>query len=199
MAGLWSIGDCPQVIFPVDTGILCHSLVMVIRPKPKPPKREKKKKPVSRRKKTRRQILELRADRLVREIVLARDADCVCLPPKNGHSDVMQPGHLISRGRKAVRWSLWNVHKQCSSCNLLHEFFPEKFTKWFIEEFGESVYMVLVDDSDDLIDCNTKYLERMVAGLEEVKKHQIENPKWKPYLNQEEIIEKTWRKENESS
>lgn len=136
----------------------------MIRPKPKPVKTIKIKR---RKKKTNKQVLELKADRLVREIVLIRDRSCVCPPPKNGHSAVMQPGHLISRGKKSLRWDLRNVHCQCSSCNLTHEFAPERYTQWFIEEFGAEEYAQLVKESMMVLDTyGVDVLEKIIIGLE---------------------------------
>lgn len=140
-------------------------------------------------------FLETKADRLVRDIVMLRDFRCVCPPPvKNGHSNVMQPGHLITRGRKYVRWDLLNVHVQCSSCNLLHNHFSEIYTKWFIVEFGEEAYIKLVDDSGRMSKLRTPDLRVLCDELEKILAYQREHPNWRPYFRQMDILSGEWSK-----
>lgn len=172
----------------------------MINPKPKPQKREKKGKvkkkvdlPAKRkyRKKSEFQKLEIEADRIIRQIVLLRDYGLCCCPePEGGHSGVLQAGHLITRGKKSVRWDLWNVNVQCSSCNMLHEHYAERYTSWFILEFGSKRYMDLVERSAIVRKIPEIEMRQLCAGLNSLLVSlQIEELNPDEYrLTQEEII-----------
>ena len=151
--------------------------------KPKPSKADR---PKRRKKKTERQLWERRLDGLVREIVLARDGFCVC--PSNKHTQIMQPGHLITRGRESVRWDLYNVNCQCSGCNLMHEYYPEIYTNWFIGRFGEDRYGQMVQDSITVSKLTIDQLETLYMNLIEVQKKQERDPKYRPYITQKELV-----------
>ena len=162
----------------------------VINPKPKPAKKEKPKKKRSVRK---RPIIMLQeqADRLVRRIVLIRDDElCVCPEPKHGHSQNMQAGHLVTRAKKSVRWDLWNVSVQCSGCNMLHEYQPERYTRWFIEKFGSKTWLDLIERSSHIQKYSTEYMEDLIVGLEGLYKgiQAFPGAKQEYYLTQEEIV-----------
>jgi hypothetical protein len=159
--------------------------------KPKPVKAIKAKK---RKKKTNRQLLERQADSLVREIVLKRDRFCVCPAPKNGHGNVRIPGHLISRTRKSVRWSLLNTNEQCNSCNYIHEHRPEIYTQWFIRTFGFERYQTLVETGDKSDKLSVEQLQILCNELTAIKSRQEIDKDFKPRFTQEEIIVGDWRK-----
>jgi hypothetical protein len=165
-------------------------------PKPKPIKVLRTKK---RKKKTNRQLLEKQADTLVREIVLKRDGFCVCPSPKNGHGNVRTPGHLISRTRQSLRWSLLNTNEQCQSCNFLHEHKPEIYTAWFIRQFGSETYQKLVNDAEDVGKLSVEQLQTLCGELIAIKSCQEIDKTFKPRYTQEEILSGDWRKENEMS
>lgn len=157
------------------------------------PKPEKKKKSTKKRRITPAIRLKYEeADRIVKKILVIRDGmTCVCPEPKSGHSHIMQNGHLITRGKKSVRWDLWNTHLQCSSCNLLHEHQPERFTKWFIEEFGINRWMDLVERSSILWKPTEKNMDQVIAGLNSIliKLQTSQNlDKEEYYLSQRQII-----------
>lgn len=59
-------------------------------------------------------------DKLVGDIVKARDVTCVCC----GTSRNLSPGHLFSRVAYSTRWDLDNVFCQCIPCNFRHESDP---------------------------------------------------------------------------
>ena len=162
---------------------------MNINPKPKPIKREKSK---PRKKKTSRQIIEKKLDELVREIVLARDHACVCPSPEKGHSDVRQCGHLFTRSKKSVRWSLVNCQCQCSSCNLLHEFNPHRYVMSFIHKFGLCKYQELYRDAETPSLLKTYELEELYEQLSVIRERQKNEPEWLPYFSQKDIISGAW-------
>lgn len=164
-------------------------LIRVI-PKPKPVKIKHKKRKV----KTSRQLLELQLDQIVREIVLARDSGCVCAPPKNGHSIILQPGHLISRKNKLTRWDLYCVNCQCSSCNLLHNYKPEIYTQWFLEKWGVETYTALVFEARGVGKYQEYELIELLEQLRKIRQKQIEDLTFKPYFTQKEILSGAWEK-----
>jgi hypothetical protein len=159
--------------------------------KPKPIKEVKVRKP--RKKKSSRQLYERELDTLVRSIVIFRDKFCVCPPPKNGHSVVLQPGHLITRGKESVKWDLRNVHCQCSGCNLTHEFRPERFTNWYIQRFTADSYMTLVADSEEVCKMSVDELMELRSQLTEIHRCQLEDKLFKPYFTQKQILTGEWR------
>lgn len=159
--------------------------------KPKPEKIEKKKRKYKKRPVLVRKYDE--ADRIVKMILMIRDwGICNCPEPDGGHSHVLQNGHLISRGKKSVRWDLWNTHLQCSSCNLLHEHQPEIFTKWFIIEFGSKRWLDLVERSTKVEKITEKDIDQIIAGLNSILISLQLNPdnfvRSEYYLTQEEIM-----------
>lgn len=158
-----------------------------MQPKLKPTKQAKPKK---RKKKTERQLAEIRLDALVKEIVLLRDGRCVCPPPVKGHTQQRTPGHLISRGKESVKWDLYNVHEQCSGCNARHEHYPEIFTAWFVREFGRDAYIDLEARSYKIAKLTLDDLETLEFELTEILKT---SPK--PYFTQKEILSGEWRKQ----
>ena len=100
--------------------------------------------------------LEKKLDELVKEIVFKRDRyGCVTCPiwrgikfDKHIMSDIMQPGHYITRGAKTVRWDLRNVYKQCKTCNFLHEIHPEVLAKYVVATLGQKGFDELVRDGN---------------------------------------------------
>jgi len=158
--------------------------------KPKPLKADRKKSGKKRKKKTERQQLEIDLDNLVKAIVLERDGGCVCPPPENGHSRVRQPGHLFTRGHESIKWDLFNVHEQCSSCNGRHVYHTKYYRWWFVDNFGESELNRLDRDARESIKMSIDDLETLYIELIEIQKLQ---PALKPYFTQKEILSGAWR------
>lgn len=148
-----------------------------------------------RHKKSSRQLYEKELDMLIRKIVLLRDVSCVCPAPKNGHSVVLQPGHLITRGKMGTRFSLVNTNCQCSSCNLLHEFQPERYTSWFIDRFGVGEYAALVDASESVTKLSIDDLMELRTQLTAIYEKQQEEKTFKPRFSQRQILSGEWRNE----
>jgi hypothetical protein len=146
---------------------------------------------MKRKKKTPRQLAEIRLDKLVKEIVLMRDGGCVCPSPVKGHQTTRTPGHLISRGKESVKWDLWNVHEQCSGCNARHEYYPEIFTAWFIRKFGGGAYEELESRSYKVAKLTLDDLETLEFELTEILKWQERGKK--AYFTQREILSGEWR------
>lgn len=156
------------------------------------PKPEKKAKTKPRKKKTPRQLAEIRLDELVKQIVLARDNGCVCPAPEKGHSSVRTPGHIITRGKESIKWDLMNVHEQCQSCNGRHVHFPEYYTKWFIDKFGGDQYVELVERGYKVQKLTSENLEELEFELTEIQKWQ-ERTGRKAYFTQRDILSGAWK------
>lgn len=163
------------------------------------PKPEKKAKGKPRKKKTPRQIIVRDLDTLVREIVFYRDPQAAPLSYQITdayeyavkHSGVDQPGHIISRAKIAVRWDLFNVHKQDANDNLLHEYYPEVYTQWFISNFTPLEYQRMVNDSRVITKYSMDDLETLYIELVEIQKWQEATGK-KAYFSQKDILSGEW-------
>lgn len=182
---------------------------MSIYPYPKPaPKLPKVKKPIKasgkkRKKKTPRQIITRDLDNLVREIVFYRDPQSAPLSYALHtvgdayeyaikHSGVDQPGHIISRAKIAVRWDLFNVHKQDANDNLLHEYYPEVYITWFIKKHGLDQWKRMEQDSRVITKYSMDDLETLYVELVEVQKWQEQTGK-KAYFTQRQILSGEWK------
>lgn len=140
---------------------------MVSKPKPIREPRGKK-----RKRKTSRQVLEKRLDDLVSTIVILRDGRCVCC----GTSDGLTCGHFVSRGKGRVRFDLQNCNAQCSGCNLRHNQYPQRYTRYIENHYGLGVLHRLQDAEDesyykwamsDLLDLESSLLPILERVLSE--------------------------------
>lgn len=68
------------------------------------------------RKITRKGIVR-KLDKIVGDIVKARDGKCIVCECRS----TLEPGHLFSRIAYSTRWDLENVYAQCHLCNFRHE------------------------------------------------------------------------------
>lgn len=98
--------------------------------------------------------LMLKLDKLVKDIVFERDGHCVTCPlwkeikPTHIPSQIMQPGHYITRGSKSVRWDLRNVYQQCKTCNYLHEYHPEVLANYVLSVLDVSGFEDLIREGN---------------------------------------------------
>lgn len=159
--------------------------------KPKPSKLVRVKK---RKQKTPRQIWERKLDDITREIVLARDSHCVLV---GNHSEVLQCGHLISRVKRSVRWDLFNCNAQCSGCNQRHEWYPERYTLWFVSRVGAENYARLCAEAERANKLTTEELERLHMELLKIRQYQKDceqqGAAWCPRFSQSDVLDGTWR------
>jgi hypothetical protein len=171
-------------------------MVTAITPKPKPVKAIKASKPRKPRpKKSSRQLLEVELDRLIRSIVFLRDGFCVTPMPEKGHSLVRQPGHLVTRSKRGVKWDLWNVNEQCSSCNMRHSL-PNQwvyYDTWFIQHFGEGERLRVDADANEKYDLSIDDLMELRSQLTEIHARQQEDKTFKPRFSQKEILSGEWK------
>jgi hypothetical protein len=105
------------------------------------------------------------ADKWMSQYIRLRDKHCyIC-----GSRENLQNGHLITRAKYATRWAEINCKAQCSECNKLHEYQPERFTSLWISEHGESAYHELVRMSNKSLLLNTAQIRAI--GEEYRKKY----------------------------
>jgi len=140
------------------------------------------------RKITRKGLIR-KLDAIVKEIVFARDRECVTCPlwmeikkdnpTPHTPSNIMQPGHFITRGAKSIRWDLRNVYKQCRTCNFLHEHHPEVLANYVVNTLGVKEFEKLVFDGNQFKRWLMPELEELYEKLKEIK-----NPKVMTYPNE---------------
>ncbi len=112
-----------------------------------------------------RKGLVRKLDKLVSQIVIARDKKCVCC----GNTNNLTGGHLFSRVAYSTRWDLMNVFCQCISCNLRHEYDPYPLTNYFISINGKKAYDNLHRRFVTPKKFKNFQLEEMVIELERIK------------------------------
>ena len=120
-------------------------------------------KKVSKRKK-----LINKLDTIVSLIVRARDGRCVT--PTDKCTKVLQCSHLIKRGKLSTRFSLNNCHCQCSYHNFLHNNYPEIYTEWWLNKYGQEEYNKLVVLSQAIWKPSLDDLERLLKNLTKIYK-----------------------------
>lgn len=55
----------------------------------------------------------------------------------------LQAGHVIPRGKRAIKYDERQVFAQCSGSNKNHVHWPQEYTAWFIETHGANLYLEL--------------------------------------------------------
>lgn len=143
--------------------------------------------------KTTRQLLESKLDVVLRDVVLLRDGGCVCPAPKLGHSRVRQAGHLVKRGKHSVKYDLFNVSEQCSSCNGRHNNYPEYYEEWFISRFGGDEYARLLREGLKTRKLTIPELEELLRQFVEIHHFMQMDKTFKPRFTQEQILSGEWR------
>lgn len=76
-------------------------------------------------KKPSRKTIVRNLDKIVSQIVKARDGKCIVC----GTTQNLTCGHLFSRVAYSTRWDLTNCYAQCLSCNFRHESDPYPMTE----------------------------------------------------------------------
>lgn len=143
-------------------------------------------------KKPKHGALVKKAHGLIRDIVLLRDKGCVCPPPKHGHSATRQAGHIIRSVKGGSRFSLWNVHEQCSGCNTRHVRDWQIYEGWFIDKFGHGMWdYVRAESRNDGL--KTYELLELIVQLEKILDMMKQFPDYKPYFTQNEILSGQWQ------
>ncbi|MCP5063599.1 MAG: hypothetical protein GY936_14225, partial [Ignavibacteriae bacterium] len=101
---------------------------------------------------------------ILRLAKLEIEPSCVTCDGSSG-DNVLQLGHLITRGKWSVRFDHRNLHTQCRTCNLKHEYYPEVYNNWFVNKYGIEEYNRLVKDSNQLKQYKIRELRDLLAEL----------------------------------
>src|SRR4030043_1358348 len=84
------------------------------------------------RKITRKGLVK-KLDRLVTDLLLARDKSCVLC----GSTKQLGTSHLFSRRAYSTRWDLQNCNLMCWKHNFSHMYDTYPYIYWFTEKYGE--------------------------------------------------------------
>ena len=112
-----------------------------------------------------------RLDALVKQIVIARDGECIVCHTKSN----LTPGHLFSRVAYSTRWDLDNVYAQCLGCNFRHESDPYPMTEAVLDIFAG---LKEIKDPDFL---NGEFYDRAHAKLDDLHRKYITPRKFKTF------------------
>ena len=115
-------------------------------------------------KKPNRKTLVKKLDKVVSEIVKARDKRCVVC----GSIERLGCGHLFSRRNYSTRWDLSNCHAQCWPCNFRHEFDWEPYRAWFVKEYGQEEYDYLYDEYRSIKKWKNWELEELLEKYKQI-------------------------------
>lgn len=119
-------------------------------------------------------------DKIVSQIVRARDKSCI----QCGTTLSLTCGHLFSRVAYSTRWDLSNCYAQCLSHNLAHEYDPYPMTKAVKNKWKEIIDVVADKNRDRIVDeqmeeLHLKYVTphkykdfELLEMLEQFKKHE---------------------------
>ncbi|NRA81189.1 MAG: recombination protein NinG [Pseudoalteromonas sp.] len=124
-------------------------------------------------------LAELQA--LVNKYVRLRDINdgCIsCDKSFNWHGQY-HAGHYFSRGHSsALRFNLWNLHKQCSVCNNHLSGNTGEYTPRLIEKIGKDKYNHLICNKSAVTSYDIEWIKRAIKiarkGIKrvEIKSHQ---------------------------
>ena len=116
-------------------------------------------------KSTRKKLIQ-KLDTIVSLIVRARDGHCVT--PTDKCTKVLQCSHLIKRGKLPTRFDLANCNCQCSYHNYLHNNYPEIYTEWWLNRYGQEAYNELIKTSQQLWKPSIAELESLLEHLNKI-------------------------------
>ena len=126
-------------------------------------------------KKTDRQKIVDKLDKIVSEIVVARDKNCVQCgashQPQAGHR--LGSGHVFSRKAFSTRWEITpggNVHAQCWPCNRKHVFDSYLYFDWYVKKFGQKAFDKLRRRFKTVAKYKTFELEEIYERLKAFRK-----------------------------
>lgn len=133
---------------------------------------------------------------IIRDIVIKRDGGCVCPPTQGGHTPIRQAGHIIESTNPGCRYSLWNIHEQCSACNGRHAMKGKwnVYQEWFERKFGSERWLAILDEKNSRnYGLKIYELEELFEQLKAVQERQKQEPEWLPYFSQAEILSGAWK------
>jgi hypothetical protein len=75
--------------------------------------------------------------------IRTRDKFRCVLADEPGHrcsGNSLQAGHVIPRGKRAIKYDERQVFAQCAGSNKHHGYYPQEYTNWFIQKYGAALY-----------------------------------------------------------
>ena len=123
---------------------------------PKPTRAKKKK----RKKLTPFPTLIKKANKVFNKFIRERDGQCVTCGTRND----LTCSHLITSGKKSVRYDTTNCNCQCKSHNFQHEWNPEIYTAWWINKYGLTAYNELIARSNMIKKFTREELEKIIIA-----------------------------------
>jgi len=105
-------------------------------------------------------------DKLMTDIVRLKYKKCVTC----GASGNLDCGHLFSRVAYSTRWEMLNCAAQCKSCNFRHEHDSYRYTRWFMETYGQRAYDDLHLMYETPVHLKTHHLKEMYEQLSVIKR-----------------------------
>jgi len=101
------------------------------------------------------------------KFIVLRDKRCVTC----GKTTDLTCSHLISvTAGDYLRFSELNCWAQCRGCNYKHEYYPEDYTRWFVQRSGYATYEYLCDLKKEIV----KYTEADYRRIAEEYKAKCE-------------------------
>jgi len=92
-----------------------------------------------------------------------RNDGCISCDKSANWQGQFHAGHYCSRGSSsALRFNLWNVHKQCSVCNNHLSGNIGEYTPRLIEKIGEKKYNWLVTHKSDKASFSIEWIQRAI-------------------------------------
>ena len=58
--------------------------------------------------------------------------------------------HFVTRAKYSIRWDPRNAVATCHGCNMRYEYDPHFAIAWFISEYGQEAYDVLIRDGNKI-------------------------------------------------
>lgn len=114
---------------------------------------------------TRKKLID-KLDKIVSLIVRLRDKKCVT--PSVKCTKVLQCSHLIKRGKLPTRFDLDNCNTQCSYHNYLHNNYPEIYTEWWLNKYGQEKYNHLIAQSQKIWKPSITELQELLEHLTKI-------------------------------
>jgi len=119
-------------------------------------------------------LTELQA--IVNKYVRLRDSKygCICCDIGPNWDGQFQAGHFYPQGRSsALRFNVWNIHKQASSCNNhlsgnLLEYKPR-----LIDKIGQARFDYLEAHQNDIKSYDIEWIERAIKVAKKVLKREL--------------------------
>ena len=113
---------------------------------------------------------------LVNQYIRLKDAKdgCISCDKPSTWGGQYHAGHFFSRGHSsALRFNLWNIHKQCSVCNNHLSGNIGKYTPRLIDKIGQERFDYLETHSGDVSRYEVEWIKRAIKITRKALKRKI--------------------------